>query len=115
MRQRGGWPVQARSGMALGEMPVTLLRRPGYVGGEPGQPVPRDVVALMLPTDSDGARADAWTVDFWTDDAARAAVAASELGGHVLAEPFEVPGFTRTVLTDPTGASFTVSQLQMDR
>ncbi len=29
--------------------PLTLLRLPGYVGGEPGQPVPRDVVAVLVP------------------------------------------------------------------
>ena len=35
--------------------PITMFRRPGYVGGEPEQPVPRDVVATMFP--GDGARA----------------------------------------------------------
>src|SRR5258708_270739 len=29
--------------------PITLWRLPGYVGGEPGQPVPRDVVAGIAP------------------------------------------------------------------
>src|SRR5215212_47412 len=29
--------------------PVTMFRLPGYVGGEPEQPVSREVVALMMP------------------------------------------------------------------
>jgi len=37
--------------------PVMLFRLPGYVGGQPGQPVPRDVVGVMTATDAgpDGA------------------------------------------------------------
>lgn len=111
-RELFGWDAQS---VALGDMEVTLLRLPGYVGGEPGQPVPRDVVAVMTPTDEDGAAPDAWTVDFWIDDAARAAATASDLGGQVLVEPFEVAGFTRAVLADPSGAAFSVSQLHVDR
>jgi predicted enzyme related to lactoylglutathione lyase len=107
-REMFGWEAQS---VTLGEMQVTLMRLPGYVGGEPGQPVPRDVVAVMMPTNGD----DVWTVDFWTDDAANAAAAASDLGGRVLAEPFEVPQFTRALLADPSGAVFSVSQLQVDR
>ena len=29
--------------------PATMFRLPGFVGGEPSQPVPRDVVATMMP------------------------------------------------------------------
>ena len=29
--------------------PMTLFRLPGFVGGEPSQPVPRDLVAVGLP------------------------------------------------------------------
>ncbi len=51
---------------------VSLFRRPGYVGGEPEQPVPRDVVAAMmaLPVRSGPA---SWNVDFWIADADQAA------------------------------------------
>ena len=37
-----GWEAEAFG-------PVHLLRLPGYVGGTPDQPVPRDVVAVMAP------------------------------------------------------------------
>lgn len=33
--------------------PVTLFRLPGYVGGEPGQPIPRDVVGVMTATNDE--------------------------------------------------------------
>jgi predicted enzyme related to lactoylglutathione lyase len=92
------------------DAPVWLLRRPGYVGGEPGQPVPRDVVAAM--TTSDGPRGR-WDVDFWVADAQAAAAAAPGLGGAVLSGPVEVGGFRRTVLADPRGAPFSASQLLM--
>jgi predicted enzyme related to lactoylglutathione lyase len=90
--------------------PATLWRLPGYVGGEPEQPVPRDVVAVMTP--ANGGSAPAWSVGFWVSDAQRAADIASERGGRVLAEPHEPGnGFRTAVLADPEGASFSVSQL----
>jgi predicted enzyme related to lactoylglutathione lyase len=39
------------------------------------------------------------------------AATADELGGRVLAAPFDAPGFRRAVLADPEGAEFSVSQL----
>ena len=87
-----------------------LMRLPGYVGGEPQQPVPRDVVAAVLPL-ADASAAAGWSVDFWIDDAERAATRAPELGGRVLLAPHEAAGFRRTVLADPSGAAFSVSQL----
>lgn len=88
---------------------VELLRLPGYVGGEPQQPVPRDVVAVMAP-DGEGAGSYC-SVDFWISDARAAAQRVSELGGRVLAEPSESPRFRTAVLADPAGAAFSVSQL----
>lgn len=85
-----------------------LWRLPGYVGGEPEQPVPRDVVAAMTVAEDNAGR---WDVDFWIDDAAAAARAAPELGGSVIEPPFEAGGFRRTVLADPRGAPFSASQL----
>ena len=43
--------------------PATMFRLPGFVGGEPSQPVPRDVVAVMMPA-PEGAP-PAWGVNFW--------------------------------------------------
>jgi predicted enzyme related to lactoylglutathione lyase len=103
-----GWEPEP---FAIEDTPITLWRRPGYIGGEPQQPVPRDVVAAMMPL-PDGNAASQWGVDFWIKDATSAADTAAALGGHVLAAPHDIPGFRRTVLADPSGAAFSVSQLQ---
>jgi uncharacterized protein len=88
------------------EAGMALLRLEGFVGGEPQQPVPRDVVAAMVPGD-----VAAWDVDFWIDDADAAAQRAPALGGSVVAAPHDAPPFRRAVLADPEGATFSVSQL----
>jgi predicted enzyme related to lactoylglutathione lyase len=94
---------------------VWLWRRPGYLGGKPEQPVPRDVVAAMMRSpDEAGAGAPSnWGVDFWTADADAAAAAAPVLGGRVVAPPSEAAGFSRTILADPDGAVLSVSQLRL--
>lgn len=89
--------------------PMTLWRLPGYVGGEPTQPVPRDVIAVAQVSDE----APRWTVDFRVADADAAARAAHDAGGTVVVEPAEqdsVP-FRQSVLADPDGTAFSVSQL----
>jgi predicted enzyme related to lactoylglutathione lyase len=91
---------------------VTLWRVPGYVGGEPMQPVPRDVVGVMAPLNGNGGVPPNWSVDFWVDDADRIAERATRLGGEVVVAPREVPGFRNAVLADPQGAMFSVSQLR---
>jgi uncharacterized protein len=104
-----GWNAEP---MELGGQEFTLCRLPGYVGGEPQQPVPRDVVAVMLP--ANGGAPDGppqWNVDFWVGDADAAADKASKLGGEVVVGPYDTPGFRQAVLADPHGATFTVSQL----
>jgi uncharacterized protein len=85
---------------------ITLLRRPGYIGGEPAQPVPRDVVAVMTPGQGEAA----WNVDLWVEDADRIAASAADLGGTVLVAPREIPGFRNAVIADPEGAVLSVSQ-----
>jgi hypothetical protein len=90
------------------DRPTWLFRRPGYVGGEPAQPVPRDVVAAMTTAEGPQGR---WDVDFWVTDAQAAAAAAPGLGGTVLVDPVQSGGFKRTVLADPQGAQFSASQL----
>jgi predicted enzyme related to lactoylglutathione lyase len=89
--------------------PMTLWRLPAYVGGEPSQPVPRDVIAVAQSSDG----ASRWDVDFRIADADAAARAARDAGGAVVAEPANqdsIP-FRRAVLADPDGAVFSVSQL----
>jgi uncharacterized protein len=97
-----------------GENAMYLCRLSGYVGGEPQQPVPRDVVAVMLPacdTLPDN-RAAEWSVDFWIDNADAATLKASALGAAVLVPPYDVPGFRRATIADPQGAVFSISQLR---
>ena len=96
-----GWTTEAFG-------PVTMFRLPGYVGGEPEQPVSREVVAVMMPTEDGPAR---WDVNFWVDDL-EAAVARSEAGGGTTVQPpFETPPGRTAVLADPAGVTFSVSHV----
>ena len=101
-----GWQAQP---FDMGGLEGTLWRLPGYLGGEPHQPVPRDVVAVMVPLGGEGQAQ--WSVDFWIDDADAAAAKAPELGGSVLAPVHDTGGFRQAVLADPHGAVFSVSTL----
>jgi len=101
-----GWRAES---IELGGSEIALWRLPGYVGGEPQQPVPRDVVGVMVP--ASGETPAQWSVDFWVPDADAAAASAVSLGGSVIAAPREIPGFRNAVLADPSGAAFSVSQL----
>jgi hypothetical protein len=84
---------------------VSLFRLPGYVGGEPAQPVPRDVVAVMAAEETPSY----WGVDFWVDDADALAGRAPELGGGVVVAPFNAGPMRQAVLADPAGAVFSVT------
>ncbi|MHB1536982.1 MAG: VOC family protein [Solirubrobacteraceae bacterium] len=102
-----GWQPEAFA-------PATLWRLPGYVGGEPQQPVPRDVVAAMLPAQA--GTAPVWGVDFWVRDTSATAQAARDLGGRLLVDPHEPGnGFRTAIIIDPQGAAFSVSQLLVER
>lgn len=88
---------------------VRLFRLPGYVGGEPEQPVSREVVAAMI--SAGGGAPPRWNVDFWVQDVDTTARRAGELGGQVLAPPVRTPIGRTAVLADPWGASFSVSRV----
>ena len=95
-----GWETEAFG-------PATMFRLPGFVGGEPEQPVPRDVVAVMMEGE-----AAAWGVDFWIADLEAAVAAAEAAGGRVVVPPHDQPpAFRSAVLADPEGATFSLSQL----
>jgi uncharacterized protein len=100
-----GWTTEM---FAMGEQTMTLFRLPGYLGGEPHQPVSREVVAAMLQVPGGPSR---WGVDFWVADADQAAARAAESGGSVVVAAHDGPGFRSAVLADPAGAVFTISQL----
>jgi uncharacterized protein len=86
---------------------ATLLRLPGYVGGEPEQPVPRDVVAVMRAADGD----PRWSVDILVADVDQAAATTVEHGGTITVSPHELPRFRNAVIADPHGARLSLSQL----
>src|SRR5262249_22020391 len=77
-----GWETEPFS-------PATMFRQPGYVGGEESQPVPRDVVAVMLPAPAE--TPVAWGTDFWVSDADGAVETVQRMGGRVLEGPVDAP------------------------
>lgn len=111
-RSMFGWETESFS---FGDMEAVLFRLPGFVGGEPEQPVARDVVATMMPLDpgesGEGAESQ-WGLDFWIADADAAAASAEGLGGSVIVQPHDNPAFRAAILADPNGVAFSVSQLR---
>src|SRR5829696_4137179 len=70
-----------------------------------------DVVAALNPIADDDPETPAhWSVTFGVDDANAAAAKASELGGEVVAGPFDAPWSRMAVIKDPHGAAFMASQ-----
>jgi predicted enzyme related to lactoylglutathione lyase len=94
--------------------PVMIFRLSGYIGGEPGQPFPRDVVGVMTATEG-GPEGPAvpphWNVNLRVDDTDAVAAHAAELGGTVLVAPMDTLGMRNAVLLDPQGGAFSISQL----
>lgn len=88
---------------------IELFRRPGYVGGEAQQPVPRDVVAAMAQADEQQVPAH-WSVDFWVRDLDAATDTTTQLGGRVLALPSASAGMRQAVIADPQGATLSLTQ-----
>jgi predicted enzyme related to lactoylglutathione lyase len=105
-----GWETET---FDLGDAQMTMLKLPGYVGGEPQQPVARDVIATMMPLDGDHADVPPhWSVDFWIRNVDEAASKATELGGEVIGGPYDIPnvGLRQAVIADPQGATFSLTQ-----
>jgi len=104
-----GWQTEPFS---AGGTTLTLLRRPGYFGGEPEQPVPRDVVAVILPMGAEfpaGTPAH-WRAGFWIGDVDAAAATAASAGATLVEPPNDAAGFRRTIIRDPQGAVLMLSQ-----
>jgi predicted enzyme related to lactoylglutathione lyase len=114
-----GWEFDAG-----GFGPSIMIRRPGYAdylesidpgvkarhaaGGAP--PGFTDAIAWLDPIDGD--TNPGWSVTFTVEDADASAARVKELGGTVLAEPFDVPWQRLTVIRDPQGAHLTLSQFK---
>jgi predicted enzyme related to lactoylglutathione lyase len=101
-----GWTTET-----FGEGPgaVTLFRLPGYVGGEPRQPVSREVVATMSGGDRDAP--SHWGINLWDHDVDATTAKAIELGGSAIAPPFDTPMSRMAVLADPYGVAFSISNV----
>jgi uncharacterized protein len=70
-----------------------------------------DVVAALNPIAVDDSETPAhWSVTFAVDDADATAARANELGGEVIAGPFDAPWTRMAVIKDPQGATFIASQ-----
>lgn len=70
-----------------------------------------DVVASLNPIPEDEPDVPPhWNVTFAVDDADATAAKATELGGKVIAAPFDAPWVRMTVLADPQGATFITSK-----
>jgi predicted enzyme related to lactoylglutathione lyase len=70
-----------------------------------------DVVASLSPIPDDQPDTPPhWDVTFAVDDADAIAEKAGELGGRVIAPPFDAPWVRMTVISDPQGATFTASK-----
>ena len=101
-----GWTTET---FGEGAGAVTMFRLPGYVGGEPRQPVSREVIATMSP--ADGEVASAWAINFWDRDVDATTAKAVELGGSAIAPPFDTPISRMAVLVDPQGAPFSIANV----
>jgi predicted enzyme related to lactoylglutathione lyase len=118
-----GWETLALGGGAemwtlpgygdhLEESDPEIRKRMAEVGGPAGF---EDVVASINPIGDDQPDTPAhWNVTFGVDDADAIAAKAAELGGKVVAAPFDAPWVRMTVLTDPQGATFIASQFVLE-
>jgi predicted enzyme related to lactoylglutathione lyase len=104
-----GWDTRS---FDMGGAEITMFTVPDFVGGEPQQPVPRDVVAVMAPPSDDDEGPPRWMVDFWVADIDTAVSTLSDAGGEVLVPPYELMGggMRQTVVRDPHGAVLTLTQ-----
>jgi predicted enzyme related to lactoylglutathione lyase len=70
-----------------------------------------DVVAALNPIEEGDADTPAqWSVTFGAENADATAKRAREIGGEVVAGPFDAPWTRMVVIRDPQGASFIASQ-----
>jgi predicted enzyme related to lactoylglutathione lyase len=74
-----------------------------------------DVVAAVNPIAADDADTPAhWSVTFAVDDADATVAKARELGGSVIAGPFDAPWTKLAVIKDPQGATFIAGQFVLE-
>jgi uncharacterized protein len=106
-----GWGTDT---FGLGNGEVTMWKLPGYVGGEPQQPVARDVIAIAT-SQGDGDAEETlahWSVDFWVRDLDEAVAKTEELGGRTIVPPYELPGagMKQAVVADSQDAALSLTE-----
>jgi predicted enzyme related to lactoylglutathione lyase len=110
-----GWEVLDLGGSHAWALPgygdFLEQRNPGMRAGmaEMGAPERFEEVVASVAQISDDTPAH-WGVTFAVDDADAIAARATELGGRVIAAPFDAPWVRMTVIADPQGATFTASK-----
>ncbi len=72
------------------------------------------VAALNSIADDDSDTPAHWSVTFAVDDADATAEKAGELGGEIVAGPFDAPWTRMAVIKDPQGATFVASQFVLE-
>ena len=88
---------------AIPDAAMAFWRLDGHVGGQPDQPMPRDVVAVLAPIDDGDPTPPHWSVAITVDDVDATARSASKLGGTVLLASIDTPGFRTALVADPQG------------
>lgn len=83
--------------------PIAFWRLDGYVGGVDGQPMPRDVVAVLAPIGPGDPTPPHWSIAIRVADVDATAQRAAGLGGTVLMPPTDAPGFRSAAIADPQG------------
>ena len=101
-----GWTTET---FGEGAGAITMFRMPGYVGGEPRQPVSREVIATLGAANGDGAAG--WGINLWDHDVDASAAKAVELGGRAVVAPFDTLMSRMAVLADPHGVAFSISNV----
>jgi uncharacterized protein len=99
----------------LAERDPDLRRRLAEDGASAGF---EDAVAWLVPMTSEQFPDDVpphWSITFAVADADAVADKVAELGGEVLAPPFDAPYVRMTVVRDPQGARFTASKYEPNR
>jgi uncharacterized protein len=95
-------------GEFLDELNPGTVERMATMGAPKGF---ENVVASIVPIPADQPEMPPhWGVTFATEDADATAAKAQELGGTVLAGPFDAPWVRMAVIADPAGGIFTASQ-----
>lgn len=110
LTMEGGFQAWALPGYGdfLDQLNPGTVERMATMGAPQGF---ENVVASIAPIPADQADTPPhWGVTFATEDADATAARAAELGGTVLAEPFDAPWVRMAVIADPQGATFTASQ-----